>query len=38
MKKLSKSEFIKLITTVKKNDEKNLYKWGTKAKTRALRW
>lgn len=38
MKKLSKSEFIKQMTSVKKEDNKKIYKWGNKAKTKALRW
>lgn len=37
MKKLSKSEFVKQMT-VKKEDNKKIYKWGNKAKTKALRW
>jgi len=26
------------MTTVKKEDKKNLHKWGTKAQTKAIRW
>jgi len=38
LQKLSKTEFVKLMTTVKKEDKKNLHKWGTKAQTKAIRW
>ena len=38
MQKLSKTEFIKKMTITKEKDKKDVYKWGTKNKTKALRW
>jgi len=38
LKKLSKAEFIKQMSTVRKEDKKIIHKWGTKAQTKAIRW
>lgn len=38
MKILSKSDFIKQMSTVKKEEKQIKNKWGNKAKSKALRW
>ena len=40
MKKLSKTEFVRRMTRLEKEEEKQMNKWGTKNKTKskALRW
>lgn len=38
MKRLSKEEFVKKMTELKVNNEKEKYSWNAKTRTKALRW